>query len=91
VGTKLAKLFGSLTGKRAFLSEHFFMKKFSDGKILVIFLIQNSEMFILLCGFMGIRAPGSTKIWTKLAKLHQKKLWEIWSRFPFTRQITLKD
>jgi len=40
---------------------------------------------------MGIRAPGSTKIWTKLAKLHQKKLWEIWSRFPFTRQITLKD
>jgi len=42
----------SLTGKRAFLKQHFCMKFFSDSKILVTFLIQNLEMFVALQSFM---------------------------------------
>jgi len=51
------------------------MKRFSDGKILVTFLIQNLEIIISLLIFMGIRAleGGLPKIGTKLAKLHSRK------------------
>jgi len=42
--------------------------------------IQNLKMFISCSSFMGIRAPekGSTKMWTKLTKLHWKNVLESW-------------
>jgi len=51
------------------------MESFSDGKILVNFLIQNLEMIISLSIFVGIRAleGGLPKIGTKLAKHHSRK------------------
>jgi len=51
------------------------MKKFSDGKILVTFLIQNLERFISFSIFMEIQAPegGLPKIGTKLAKVFCRK------------------
>ena len=84
VGTKLAKLHGSLTGKRAFWQEHFLRNNFRWQnpcfshyvKILVVlFLIQNLERFSSFSIFMGIRAleGGLSKIGTKLAKLLCRK------------------
>jgi len=51
------------------------MKYFSDGKILVTFLIQNLERFIPFCIFMGIRAleGGPPKIGTQLANVFCRK------------------
>jgi len=49
-----AKLDGSLTGKRAFLKLHFFMKYLSDGEILVTFLILKLDRIISPQCLMGI-------------------------------------
>jgi hypothetical protein len=69
-----------LTGKRAFLHEHFGMKQFSDGRILITILIQNLKIFISLKNFMEIRAPegGLPKIGSKIAKHHSQKRRFCW-------------
>jgi len=75
------------------LQEENFVKKISDEKILVPFLIQNLEMFVSICSFMGIRAPegGLSKCEKKISKLTSKTCTEVWSRFYLTREIALND
>ena len=69
---KLAKLDGSLTGKRAFLKQIFVMKWFSDGTILVTFLIQDLKMLFHSQVLWGT----STGVYQNLGKTSESSFLE---------------